>query len=180
MRKLAILAALLLIPAIYTMRKRGMAPADQPSAWVLDETGLGPVQIGMPIAAVAKALGQPFAAPSIAGRCVFATWEGAPAGVKVDVTAGIVQRVIVESNAVHTDIGAGVGDDEKRVMALYRPTNGELERSSPALPHLLLANAQRAGGPPLAISFDIDTTGHVRTLSAGYASRLAQPANCPG
>jgi len=88
-------------------------------AWTAGFRGAGPAQVGMPLAAAASALGAVPDTAAAAGSCSYLRPAGDPAGVKVMVNEGRVARVEVDSGAVRTVEGAGIGDAEARVRKLY-------------------------------------------------------------
>ncbi len=94
------------------------APAAAGQAWTVGFRGAGPAQVGMPLAAAATALGVTPDTAAAAGSCSYLRPAGA-SGVRVMVNEGQVARVDVDSAAVRTVEGAGVGDAEARVRELY-------------------------------------------------------------
>jgi hypothetical protein len=95
------------------------APAAAGQAWTVDFRGAGPAQVGTPLAAAATALGATPDTAAAAGGCSYLRPAADPAGVKVMVNEGRVARVEVDSGAVRTVEGAGIGDAEARVRELY-------------------------------------------------------------
>ncbi len=94
-------------------------PAPGAASWTVTPEGAGPVRVGMPLAEAAGALGATPDTAAVAGRCDYLRPAGGPSGVKVMVNEGSVARVEVDSGEVRTEEGAGIGDTEARVRALY-------------------------------------------------------------
>jgi hypothetical protein len=96
------------------------APAAQ-SAWAVSPAGIGAVQAGQSLAAVGAVLGETLhASYSSNERCDHVRSTKLPAGVKLMVQADTVVRVEIDSGTVRTVEGAGVGDSESRVLAMFR------------------------------------------------------------
>lgn len=90
-----------------------------PATWTVRATGIGPVRSGMTIAQAERALGAPLAIHPEAASCAYVRPRGVPAGVAFMIVDGRVARVDVDSGAVRTAAGAGIGDSEARVRSLY-------------------------------------------------------------
>ncbi|MGH7714182.1 MAG: hypothetical protein ACREOG_23075 [Gemmatimonadaceae bacterium] len=88
---------------------------------VVRSDGIGAVRVGMSLREAGATLGEPLTAS-------YADFEGCdyvyptrlPAGVAFMVLDDTVARVDVDSAGVLTAEGAGVGDAEARILALYR------------------------------------------------------------
>jgi hypothetical protein len=84
--------------------------------------GLGPLRIGLPLAAADSALGGTLGEPAGAApgsTCAYVPWAGAPPGVRVMVEEGVIARIDVDSVGAATDAGVRVGDPEARVREAY-------------------------------------------------------------
>jgi len=89
------------------------------AASTLDLRGLGPVRVGMTLAEATAAAGVPIVGPGGA-ECTYAKAEGGPEDVLFMVIGGRIVRVDVrEGSPVKSLSGAGVGDTETQVQALY-------------------------------------------------------------
>lgn len=88
-----------------------------PSTWTVSAVGIGPVRAGMTLAEAGRALGVPLSADS--ASCTYVRPPGVPVGVSFMIVDGRVARVDVDSGAVRTTAGAGIGDSETRVRSLY-------------------------------------------------------------
>ncbi|MEW5931464.1 MAG: hypothetical protein AB1941_28690 [Gemmatimonadota bacterium] len=95
------------------------APTSDTRAWTVGPRGAGPVQVGMPLAAAATALGATPDTAAARGGCSYLRPAGGPGGVMVMVNEGQVARVDVDGATARTAEGAGVGDAEARVRELY-------------------------------------------------------------
>ncbi|MEO6629613.1 MAG: DUF4232 domain-containing protein [Aquihabitans sp.] len=86
----------------------------------LDFGGLGPVRFGMTAAEATAAAGVPIVVSSGTAACSYATAVGGPDGVAFMLADGRIVRVDVEAGSpVKTSSGAGIGDTEAHVQALY-------------------------------------------------------------
>jgi hypothetical protein len=99
----------------------GGAPAEPPTGTrVLGPDGLGPVRIGMTVAALDAALGDTLRPAYMeGGTCAYVRPAAFPPGVSAMVWADTVVRIDVETAGTVTPEGAGVGDAEAKVLALY-------------------------------------------------------------
>ena len=88
----------------------------------LDLRGLGPVRVGMTLAEATAAAGIPVVASADTAECTYATAQGGPEGVLFMLVDRQIARVDVRApSAVTTRSGAGIGDTEAQVQALYPP-----------------------------------------------------------
>lgn len=85
--------------------------------WTVTAAGLGPLRAGQAIAQANTAVGGGFSGST--DQCTYAVWPKAPSGVAVMLSNGKVARVEVRSGTVTTANGAGIGDTEARIKALY-------------------------------------------------------------
>lgn len=89
-------------------------------AWRLDATAFGPYRTGMSLAQFNAALGEHLAPVYQANpTCDFVKPASFPEGIVAMVEHDTVVRFDVESPAIRTGAGAGVGDREADVVALY-------------------------------------------------------------
>jgi hypothetical protein len=92
----------------------GTASTADSAAWVVTDSGIGPIAVGMTAAAIAphiEKLGE------LQG-CVYAKAPAAP-GLLIMLFAGKVVRVDVIEPGLATAAGARVGDTEARIRELY-------------------------------------------------------------
>lgn len=90
------------------------------SAWTLTATAYGPWRVGTPLADFNAALGEQLVpAYQMNPTCDHIDPAGFPEGVVVMVENDTVVRFDVESAAIRTKEGAGVGDLEADVVARY-------------------------------------------------------------
>lgn len=97
------------------------AAAQSPDAWTVTEQGLGPLHAGMTYQQAAAVVPGQFAPPATdaSETCVYASWDSAPAGIRVMVDGGTVGRVDVVEGTTATAAGVRIGDTESRVDSLY-------------------------------------------------------------
>lgn len=85
--------------------------------------GIGPVLVGMTVSEASKAAGRRLVSTGDSGggsNCFYLTPEGGPRAVGFMVTDGRISRVDIWSDSrVTTLSGAGIGDTEARIKALY-------------------------------------------------------------
>ena len=99
----------------------GQAP-DQPApgvGWVVSETGIGPVRIGMTVAEAGQALQDVLVGVNQASGCYFVRPSRGLSGISFMVADGRIVRVDVENPSIATVTGARVGDSEERIKRLY-------------------------------------------------------------
>lgn len=106
-------------PAPPATQNPAPAPTDttRTTNWTVTAAGFGPLRAGQTIAAANTAVGGGFSGST--DQCTYAVWPKAPSGVAVMLSNGKVARVEVRSGTVTTAIGAGIGDTEARIKALY-------------------------------------------------------------
>lgn len=97
----------------------GPKPGDATS-WVVDPGGIGPVKIGMSLAKLSEAVGEPLHPRyEVNEECDFVHPRVLPGGVAVMVLKDSVARIDVEGAGILTREGVGVGDLETRVLEVY-------------------------------------------------------------
>jgi len=83
--------------------------------------GLGKVKIGATAAEIASALGESLPPPKVAEvSCRYMRPTTLPAGVGIMLVNDSVARIDIDSAGIQTSEGAGVGEDETRVVEIYR------------------------------------------------------------
>jgi len=83
--------------------------------------GLGKVKIGATATEVASALGEPLPPPKVAEvSCRYMRPATLPPGVGILLVNDSVARIDIDSAGIQTSEGAGVGEDETRVVEIYR------------------------------------------------------------
>lgn len=104
-----------------TPRPRAPAGGGEPAQWVVRPDGFGPVAFGVPLPAVGAALGEEVrAAYADFATCDYVRPRALPSQTSLMIISDTVMRVDVDSAGVRTAEGAQVGDDEARVLELYR------------------------------------------------------------
>jgi hypothetical protein len=115
------------------------------AASTLDLRGLGPVRIGMTPAEATAAAGIAITAPTDSPECTYAKVEGGPAGVDFMLVGGRIVRVDVHNgSAVKTRSGAGIGDTEAQVKAIYPGIEVSAHKYVPAGHYLTLVPTSAA------------------------------------
>lgn len=134
----------------------GDSPAADGAVQV-SEHGVGPVKIGMTLAAARTATNGKFTAPPAAdtATCGFARWSGGPAGLRMMTAKGRVVRIDVESGSTTTAAGARIGDSEDRIGTLY---SGRVETtpSKYTSGHYLTIKPATAGEGAYRLIFETD------------------------
>lgn len=98
---------------------RDSTPRDS-LAWTVDAHGIGRVRVGASLAALSKLLDEPLhASYSYNETCDYVRPHALPSGVKLMVSHDTVVRVDVDSGAVLTTSGAGIGASEARILTIY-------------------------------------------------------------
>jgi hypothetical protein len=92
-----------------------------PSDTILAATpsGLGKLRVGMTVAEASRAAGTLVPSRVSETGCQFAQWPSGPAGVRVMLENDTITRIDVAKPNVPTSLGARVGDNEAKVLALY-------------------------------------------------------------
>lgn len=97
----------------------GRAP-NGPATWVLTPDGYGPVRVGSTVAQLNAELRDTMRADyELGGECAYVHPAVLPAPVEVMVHLDTVVRVDVDTAGVLTPEGAGLGDTEAKLLALY-------------------------------------------------------------
>lgn len=99
----------------------GHAAPENSAALTVTERGIGPLRAGMTIPEASAALGGALVVPAGAdtASCGYVQWRGGPPGVRLMVASGRIARVDVDTGAVRTAAGAGIGDTEDQIQRLY-------------------------------------------------------------
>lgn len=118
------LASLVVLAGCNSSREESRSGDDAPSAaatLVVSPEGVGPVRIGSTLAALNAALGEQLRpAYDVNPECDYVDPAALPPGIAVMVERDTIVRIDVDTAGVVTPEGAGVGDSEARVIALYR------------------------------------------------------------
>lgn len=106
------------VATIDTTPRDTAAPTDSTSPrWVVRPNGIGPLQVGIPLAAASRALGEQLVVHE--PGCDHVNPATMPDGILLMVIDDTVARVEVDSAGIPTVEGAQVGDSESRVLELY-------------------------------------------------------------
>lgn len=108
--------------AVDSVALSASTPAPSPAQWQLTEEGLGPLHAGMTLEQARAVVPGEFTIPNASpddAACSYAIWTAQPPRTRVMVTDGIIARVEVDTAAIRTAAGAGVGDSESRIDSLY-------------------------------------------------------------
>lgn len=88
-----------------------------PPQWVVRADGIGPLNVGVPLAAASQALGETLRVGQ--AGCDHVNPTSVPKGIRLMVIDDTIARVEVDSAGIKTTEGAQVGDSESRVLELY-------------------------------------------------------------
>jgi hypothetical protein len=88
-----------------------------PPRWIVRANGIGPLRVGVPLAAASRALGEVLRVGQ--AGCDHVNPAATPEGVRLMVIDDTVARVEIDSAGIPTVEGAQVGDSESRVLELY-------------------------------------------------------------
>jgi hypothetical protein len=98
-------------------RDSSAARDSAPTQWVVRPDGIGPLRVGVTLAEVTRALGEPL---SVANEeCDHVNPTKTPEGVLLMVIEDTLVRVQIDSAGIRTVEGAQVGDSESRILELY-------------------------------------------------------------
>lgn len=98
----------------------GPRTGSDPTSWIVDRRGFGPVNIGMSLAELSQAVGESLRPRyEVNEECDFVHPRALPAGVALMILKDSVARIDVEGAGILTREGAGVGDLETRLLELY-------------------------------------------------------------
>jgi hypothetical protein len=100
-----------------TTRDTSAAADTTPPQWIVRADGIGPLQMGVPLAIASRTLGEVLRVTQ--AGCDHVNPTTLPEGVLLMVIDDTVARVQVDSAGVRTTEGAQVGDSESRVLELY-------------------------------------------------------------
>src|SRR5688572_5445958 len=99
--------------AVDSMPHSSTAPDTTPRQWIVRADGIGPLQVGVPLAAASRTLGEELRVDE--PGCDHVNPSAMPDGVLLMVIDDTVARVEVDSAGIRTGEGAQVGDSESRV-----------------------------------------------------------------
>ena len=88
-----------------------------PPRWVVRADGIGPLRMGVPLAAASRTLGETLRVTQ--AGCDHVNPTTMPEGIRLMVIDDTIARVEIDSAGIHTAEGAQVGDSESRVLELY-------------------------------------------------------------
>jgi hypothetical protein len=145
------------------------APTDATPVWKLDESGIGPVRVGMTIDEARAALGGDFTVdePLNGGPddCRYGRSGAAPEGVLFMLEQQRIVRVDVTGPGPETTLGARIGDSQHRVGTLYGQIRTEPHKYTDGR---YLTVIPRAPADTLhRIVFETDSAGVVERFRGG-------------
>ena len=145
------------------------APADTSRGWRLDESGIGPVKVGMTIEETRAALGGDFTVedPLNGGPddCRYGRSGATPEGVLFMLEQQRIVRVEATDPGPTTTLGARIGDGEARVRQLYGTVRSEAHKYTDGR---YLTVIPRAPADTLhRIVFETDSAGVVLRFRGG-------------
>ena len=88
-----------------------------PPQWVVRPDGIGPLKVGIPLAAASQVLGETLRVGQ--AGCDHVNPTTMPEGILLMVIDDTIARVQIDSAGIKTAEGAQVGDSESRVLELY-------------------------------------------------------------
>lgn len=100
-----------------TPRDTAARPDSTAPRWVVRPDGIGPLQVGTPLASASRALGEQLIVHE--PGCDHVNPGTMPEGILLMVIDDTIARVEVDSAGIPTVEGAQVGDSESRVLELY-------------------------------------------------------------
>jgi hypothetical protein len=102
--------------SVDSIRDSSTAPDRAPPQWVVRADGIGPLQVGVPLAMASRTLGEEL---RVTEACDHVNPATMPDGILLMIIDDTVARVEVDSAGIRTAEGAQVGDSESRVLELY-------------------------------------------------------------
>lgn len=108
-----------------TLRDSSAVVDSAPPQWIVRADGIGPLRVGVSLAAASRTLGEVLRVGQ--AGCDHVDPAATPVGVRLMVIDDTVARVEIDSAGIRTTEGAQVGDSESRVLELY----GALARIEP-------------------------------------------------
>ena len=100
-----------------TQRDSSAAGETTPPQWIVRADGIGPLRVGVPLAAASRTLGETLRVTQ--AGCDHVNPTTMPEGILLMVIDDTVARVQIDSAGIRTTEGAQVGDSESRVLELY-------------------------------------------------------------
>ncbi len=100
-----------------SMRDSSAARDSTPPQWIVRADGIGPLQVGVPLATASRTLGEELRVTE--AGCDHVDPTTMPDGILLMVIDDRVARVEIDTAGIHTVEGAQVGDSESRILALY-------------------------------------------------------------
>ncbi len=85
--------------------------------WIVRADGIGPLRVGVPLAAASRTLGETLRVTQ--AGCDYVNPASGPEGILLMVIDDTIARVDIDSAGIQTTEGAQVGDSESRVLELY-------------------------------------------------------------
>lgn len=149
------------------------------AAFVVSDSGGGPLRIGMTVAEASRALGAPVPDTTAQDRaCAYYALTGLPAGVELMWVEGRLARLEVDSGATATLAGARVGDSETRIDSLY--ASRVMVQPHKYVPNAkyLVIGALGAADPPRHIVFETDSARRVTRYRAGREPEVQWVEGC--
>jgi hypothetical protein len=144
----------------------------------LDLRGLGPVRVGMTLAEATAAAGIPVVASADTAECTYATAQGGPEGVNFMVVDRKIARIDVRgASPVKTRSGAGVGDTEAQVQALYPPLEVSDHKYVPG-GHYLTFVPDDPADADFRLIFETDASSKVTAIRSGRLPEVAYVEGC--
>jgi hypothetical protein len=100
-----------------TLHDSSVAADTTPPQWIVRADGIGPLRVGVPLAAASRTLGEALRVGQ--AGCDHVNPAATPEGVLLMIIDDTVARVEIDSAGIRTAEGAQVGDSESRVLELY-------------------------------------------------------------
>lgn len=125
--------------------------------FTVNDSGAGPLRIGMTFAEAAVALGG--AVPDTARlerACAHVPLDGVPRGALLMWVEGRIARIDVDSTSITTAQGARVGDSGERIRSLYAGRIVEKPHKYDERGRYLVVPSQSSGSDSLALVFETD------------------------
>ncbi|MEM9220398.1 MAG: hypothetical protein AAGD25_39495 [Cyanobacteria bacterium P01_F01_bin.150] len=164
--------------SIFPNQTQDATPITPTSSLVIN--GIGPIRVGMTLQEAANATGLPIATPTLYDRedCEYYQGIGAPDGIDFMVSNGRIVRVDIDTEAITTLSGAGIGSSADDIKALYP---GKIEVSG----HKYVGNGQYLRFVPTDVAdqdyrllFETDENGKVTRFRAGFTKEVGYVEGC--
>jgi hypothetical protein len=153
--------------------------ASAPPAWVVSDSGAGPLRVGMSFAMAGAALHSSVPDTAKVERaCAYVPMAGVPRDVRLMWVDGHLARIDVDNDSLVTTLGARVGDPAARIDSLYAGRVTTKPHKYLRGGSYLVVGTPSGSGAGARIVFETDSAQRVRLFRVGREPEVEWVEGC--